>query len=984
MNGLVLVRRAAVFAVSFGTGLALLAWSSGGLFVEAYPEDPSVAPANNPAVARVSDTGVVPVGQGAALGPGRGGRLDRDSLAIVRDKPVTWREMTAEWGTSTPVPSDVLGVSVQRLVDARFVFFPQPNDDQPYVTAREDAAGTTIVTGREALLRRKENAAPSVHAEGDCVATQVLGGGEAMVLRSEVLDFRTEERGKGKAPIRIVESDRAVRIEGGGAELTGTGLIAEMESGGDAAGSDTRRSAARRVARIEKDVRGVFRGETPKRPGAKAPEIHVACDDSADVETLDRPGRDGRQPWRATYRENVRFDEAATTMTAERVVVDFVRTGDADRSAGARPTEIRSVTATGSVKIDGRDPATAYHAQCERLRRFAEDARTDVTILEGAPVLTWRGRPQNAAPDAPMSVYDVRCAGPVTIRERRVAADRDAAATVTITFERDVVAIESVLGTGGVRSETKAPLVTVESRRDAAGKLDPRVLRAEQGATARYSDFAASAQTITAVAAEAGGMQHIALVGSPIAKYSLHAGGNPLGGAEAPGLLVLTSDGRIDADLAPDPPRGQKGTGPRATAKVTGGMVARKMTGDRESWRLTARDGDARIGWDDGIEEMHAVGAAHLVGAARDGTARSGDLSGERITVTRAPTGAKPSDPSKLDVLVEGIPEAPARAAFGSDQVTAATLAQSDDGTVLVARTGARALLQRGRGADGAAPKPAISAEADEMRVDLDVQSDGTRRPRVVVATGRVVLGDDFHRVTGDRVTYQVLRGEAEASGKPARLLRSEVAIATLANDPFPSYATGPIVRAWFDPDEKKAGADRFLRASLPLGGEIVAYHVMPARERVTTTCRGPLDLTRTTASCVQQVVCVHESRRSPALEWNSDSRIDCSRLDMTFDTTVKGAGASSKIRRLVAQGTPDDPAKIRTRSPAGDREAYAEAERIEGSQTDTSMHLSSPSEKGSVYFHDMTAGPRYRCDEITFDYVTFEWKGMLRGRGVE
>lgn len=984
MRGAVLLRRTAVFALTFGAGIAVLAWSTGGLFPETRLDADA---ASNGSHTRVADTGVVPVAQGAGLGPGRGGRLDRDGVAIVRDQPVTWRELTATWGTSSPVPSAVPGVSVQRLGDARFVFYPQPDDDRPDVLARDDASGVTIVTGDEALLRRKENAPASVHAEGNCVATQVLDDGETMVLRSDVLDLRTEERGKGKAPIRIVETDRAVRIEGGGSVVTGTGLLAEFDTGGDAPDAPgARRAAARRIARIEKDVQGLLRGKAPAKAGATAPEIRIACDGAADVETLDRPGRDRRQPWRTTYRDNVRVEETATSMTAERVVVEFVRTGSADRAAGAGSTEIRSVTATGSVHVDGRDPASAYHARCERLRRFAEDARTDVTILEGAPVLTWQGRPQNAAADAPLSTYEVRCKGPVTIRERRDTADRNAASVATIAFEGDVVAVEKAAGTDDVRSETRAPLVTIECRRAGTGRLDPRVLRAEQGATARYRDFAASAQTITAVAADSGAadaMQHVALVGAPVAKYNLHAGGNPLGGKEDPGVLVITSGGRIDADLAPEPAAGRKRDGPRATTRVTGGMVARKMTGDRESWRLTSRDGDARIGWDGGIEEMHAVGAARLAGATEGSDGRKGDLAGDRITVTRSATGAKPSDPAQLDVLVEGIPEAPARAVFGSDEILAARLVQSDDGKLLVARTGARARLRR----SGAAGSDAqITAEADEMRVDLDLLGDGTRRPRVVTAAGRVVLGDDYHRVTGDRVTYQVQRGEAEATGKPARLVRSETAVTTLAKDPFPSYASGPVVRVWFDPDEKKPGADRFLRASLPQGGEIVAYEAKPARERVTTTCRGPLELTRTAASCVQQVVCVYESQRLPTdTEWNNDARIDCSRLDMTFDPTAHGAGASSRIRTLVATGTPDDPAQIHTRSPAGDREAYAEAERIEGDQASTTLHLSCPSARTSVALHEFgQGGRRGLCDEITFNYVTFEWTNMLRWRGLE
>lgn len=1007
MTAAILVRRAAIFVVVFGAGMSAVVWAAGGLVV------PRPAGTAAPSSTRVEldPAHVVAFGQGASLGPGKAGRLDRDDVAIVGGRQVPYREMSAEWSASTPVRSREPGVETQRLKDARIVLFARPTEDDPSPVARETARGVTILSGATALLRRKEGAPPSVHAEGDCVASHVLEGGDTVVLRSEVLDLRRDDGAGDREGSHVIETDRPVRIEGGGGELLGTGLSARFAGAGPLQRGRTRLS----TMHLDRDVTGRFT-DRARASADGATDVRIRCAGTADIEALDRGGHAGAQPWRAKFHDDVHVVESASEMKADVVVVDFVETTKADRAAGAGPTEIRRLDATGGVVVDGAArgakpaattttaPAPAYHVECERLLRVAEDVITEVTTLEGNPFVRFEGRGQNAADPATTSVYEIRCKGPATMRSRRSAAGKGAPADVTLVFQGDVVAIERRAGSGEVLSEVRAPRVTVEAQRGADGRTNPRVVRAEQGATARYVDFGASAQTITAVAAlRPGDMQHIALVGKPVATYVIREGASPLGGSERPGKLILSSSGRIDADLAPPPAAGTTPTGTRAAAKVTGGMKAERFDGDDASWSLTSADGDAKIGWDGAIEEMHANGDAHLWGRdPQDG--RDGDLSGDTIHIVRAAAagsdppvrkdGAKDADAWKqLDVTVAGSGASPARG-------TLADALDSGRGHTLRARRivrtdGGRTIHATGtvhmdlyRAAEGARTATTMTVDADDVRATVDPDAAGRDLLRKLTATGRAHLTDGTYGVLGETIVFDAVRGEAEAiakSGGHAQITRNETP--GQAN-PYLSYARGPRVRAWFDPKAKGAGS--FQRAALPDGGELVAYSVQPNIRRVTTTAKGPIELTRAAASCVSDVVAVFETIPSPGADWHNDSRIDCRRLDMTFEPSgpSQPARTSERIRTLTALGTPDDPATVKTRSPDGAREAFAQAERIDmerggAESVGPVLVLTCPSDTTSVLVHDVAEATRARCDAARFDMTTYEWY-MERARVAE
>lgn len=960
MTLVLVIRRLAIFGAVLALGMTLVVMLSG------ESRAPRPATTRTPTTRPVTGTrAVVPMGTGTSLGPGRKGRLDRDDIAVVGNRAVPFRELTAEWATSQPIANPDSDVSAQDLGGARITIYPRPNDDHPEPVTSDAEPGVTKVSGDRMILRRRGNGPAAAHVEGAATMRHRVAADDEAVLSSDSFDLRTEIRGAARSEVRILETPDAVRVEGGGSVVTGRGLRAELAAG--------RRGDERRVVHIDGDVRAKLRTRDGNVRSQTPQVVDVACDGAAEIETLDRATKDGRQPWRTTFHEDVEVEDAATKMTTDLLVLDIVRTGATDRAAGADATEIRSLEARGTVRIDGRaEGAPGWHVECERLHRFAEDAVTDVTLLEGAPVLRFAGRAQDsgAARTPVTSDYEVRCKGPARIRERRSAAQRDAAAQVTIVFEGDVVVVERVAGTDEIRSEIRAPRVTVEARRGERGRIDPSSFRAENGATVRHADFSARATTIVAVSAQGGEPQRFALVGNPEARWLVREGASPLGGtAKEKGVLVLSAAQRIDADVAPPPADGAKPKGTRVAARAAGGMKAQVFEGDRESWTLVARDGDAKLGWDGAVEEMHAIGDAHLWSHG-GGDARRGELTGTKITVQRG--GTTTSDAWKaLDAIAEGSTGLPAVAtlvdgndATRRDEIRAARLVRTDAGRTLLAVGGATAALHRSGTGTGA-----LAASADEMRLDLAENESGDAEPRRITLTGSVVLRDELHALQGERATYDPIAGEADVRGSPARLWRVEDA-------KYPSYASGPVVRASFD--SKAASADRFRRASLPSGGEIVGYFASPARRRVTTRCSGPLELTRTTASCTRDVVCVYESQL-PDGSFNADSRIDALRVDMTLDAAVKDGRMSDRIRTLVATGSADAPARMRTRDPSGGREALAEAERIEGSQWDTKMRLSSQTDGFRVLVADLTKNVRWRCDSVTFDYVTFEWDDFSR-----
>lgn len=993
MNG-ILLRRVAVFAAVFVPGMSLVGFLAGGLRT---PPPGAPRPQTPPAPPTPPDgrpPAVVPIDRGPGLGPGRRGRLDSDSVAVVGNRAVHYRAWTAEWETSEPQPPPEPGVSMLLLTGARVLVFPEPAAGRESV-AREDAPGTTLVAGRECLLRQREQAPPSAHLEGDALAQHALEDGQRMTLRSEALDFRTEERGPHRIPVRVVETDRPVRIEGGGATIDGTGLLAEL-------------ARDRPRARIEKDVKGVLQ----QREGGDP--VRLSCGGPAFLEALDRPARASRatdreslQPWRATFREDVRVEERGGTLTADEAAVEFVRTTAADRAAGAPATVIRRMTAAGEVVVESSRERGAVRATSDRLTRFAEDVLTDKSVFEGSPRFTFeaggaKDGSRDGAPGA-TSVFSVRCTGPAEVRERRARLGDARAETVTIVFEGDVVVLETDAATQALRSDLRAPRVTIEGRRGDDGGFVPLLARAERGAEFRRTDaqgraLSGRAKTIVWTERRPGADARLSLVGEPAVAFTEKEGVSPFGGTARPGVLEVRSKDRIDVDFAP-PRTSADRTGPPSRATVLGGMLLRKTAGDEELWRLTSDRGDAVFGPAGEVRELRAWGRARL--ASAEGADREGFVAGERIAAVRRPEATTDATRAEdLDVTVFGSQEVPAVAVIGDaeaplhHEVRARTLRHEKGGAVIVASGDATADL-RVAGAVGdvaAATRPAVSPlrlRAAEIRADVDRAEGKPSELRLLSATGGVEVDESLHRLVADRATYEERTGRVEAWGDPVRILRrrgKDPSARAGADDWGGSFLHAPHVRAFFD--RRAKGPDSFLRATCPEGGTLVAHHAAApegsdvlTRRRVTIRSEGPMDLERDAASAAGKAVAVWE-REMPDGRWQSVARIDGQRMDAAFEPR-NGKLTRDDLRSFVASGSADDPARLQARNESGTRDVVALAERMEAHPSRTRIRLSCPSGRSRVFVRDVVSGSKWMCDAADYDYETWEFT-MERATEVE
>jgi len=797
--------------------------------------------------------------------------------------------------------------------------------------------------------------------------------------------LRTEARGPQRVEVRIVETDRPVRIEGGEATIDGTGLTAELS-----------RDLPR--ARIEKDVRGTLRREKGKEP------VRLRCDGPAFLEALERPARTGRaasreglQPWRATFRDSVHVEDGRTTLTADEAAVEFVRTTAADQAAGAEKTVVRRMTAIGDVVVEGTDESGGFRATSERLTRFAEDVLTEVSVFEGSPHFTFETKTEDGATRP--SLFDVTCTGPARLRERRARLDSKEPERVTVTFEGEVVALQTDRASGSFLSEIRAPLLTIEGRRGADGKFEPLEARAEQGAELRRADVSARARNIVWTARRPGADDHVALVSEPLVRFTEKGGTSPFGGQSRPGVLELRSKEKIDIDFAP-PRRDADRTGPPRKAAVLGGMLLRKLDlDDRELWRLQSDRGDALFGDGGEIRDLRAWGDARLEN--RDG--RGGFVAGDRIGAVRRPEAT--SDRTRaadLDVTVLGSDERPAIAALDGDtdalhhEIRARTLRHERGGRVVVATGAATADLDVPGGRSSADPRapPAAAGlrlRAEEIRADVDFDGEKPKALRLLTATGAVAIEEPLHRLLADRAVYELPTGRAEAWGDPVRILRhrgKDPKAPAAAPDLGGSHLVAKHVRATFDREAK--GPDRFVRATCPEGGTLVASHLASpdgsdkarARTRLTMTSTGPLDLERDAATAVGDVVAVWEEDL-PDGRRRSLGRIDAARMEAAFGPW-EPPFTRDDVRSLTATGTPENPARLHARDPKGGREVVALAERMEMLPARTKVRMSCPSGRSRVFVHEVVEGRKLTCDSATYDYQTGEVDEIVRPIEVE
>lgn len=963
----IVLRRVGTFLAVFVPLVAVAAWAGGGIFLE--HRAPSPAAGGTGAAGAIDRSKIVQLEKGA-LGPGENGRMDRNSVAVVDGKAVPYRAWTTFWGTSEPVAEKDPQVRTMRLGRARIVFYPEPERADKPPAAVDAAPGTTTLAGAEATFTQRQGARPAAHFEGGTTAVHRTEDGRTITLQSEALDYSEELPAPNRPARRILESDRDVRVDANGVTVTGNGMRTTLDT------------ARRQHIRIEENVVGRFAGAESGAPDSR--DISVRCDAAADIEALDAPsgGRsDGRQPWRATFRENVVFEDARSVLKADEIVVDFVRTGAADQKAGAPATEIVRIVATGSVDIRGKGANSSYAMVCDRLRAFAEDGRTRVTVLEGAQTLTLDTTTKDGRP----STYSITAKGPSTMRERRTAAALDSAAAVTLVCEGDVVAIEKDTALATAVSELRAPRVTIEGKRDAAatpgaaGLFHPTLLRGEGGAELRRQDLTASGRTIAWT--NSSGRERLALVGTPVLRYPDREGVNPFDpkGAGKPGILELTAGERIDADMAPAAP-GAKTRNGTHTVTCAGGMRARKLVGDDATLVMTAKHGTATLDEDGPVRrlrELRAIGEAHLVGRGESDVARSGDFAGEDVVISRPPLGFQTTTEKReavdMDATVRGSATVPALAVLVNGkqrhEIRGREIRSLGGGAVI--DVDGAASVDFDLPADAAPPTRArrtpgavMMAVAERLHVETDPGTTGSARVRLVRGDGDVTLRNDEYAFKGDAFAYDRTTGRVTCTGGPARLVRTD-----------DSTLVAPTLYGEFDPAaETKKG---FRRSISQNGATLVLYQVGEdkARERVTIVSKGPFEVTTSFAAATQDVTAVFELQR-PDGSWHLDSRLDrCRRIDVTLDPNADGS-PSERLRTLIATGAPGPRAgaRITTRSPDGGRVATGIAERIEVAPQTTAFTLSCPSGESRVFVDEQSKGALYECDRATINYKTHEW----------
>ncbi|MCG3134944.1 MAG: hypothetical protein HMLKMBBP_02405 [Planctomycetes bacterium] len=984
----VLARRTALFLAVFVPGMGAVVWLSGGLSGGRRDAPPMPGVQSDPGK-------IAAVDRGSGVGPGSQGRLVADGTAIIGGKPVPWRQWVATWRTSDPAASDDPEVQALRLTEPRLVFFSAPEKAGDPVSAKEDAPGTTDVRGKTGLFRQHRSGSPTAHIQGDAAAYHRMDDGDLLVVHADSLDYAEEARGQAKARAQVVSTDDPVRIDAAGSTITGTGMHSAFEG----------RATRRAHVHLKEDVKGTFLRQAGKA-GAAQSAVVVSCAGSCDLEALDAPAgrsRDGRQPWRAVFRKDVRFEEAGRVLAADEVVVEFVRAAKEDQKQGAQKAEIQRIVATGSVRVDGKDAGRAIAIECERLRQSAEDGRTDVMVLEGAQKISFDTAADRTRGTAPRR-YTIEGKGPTTIRERRTLADRDSAALVTIASEGNPVCLETDAATGRAASEMKAARITAELRRDArdaagAAPMTPTLLRGEGGATLRREELHASGATVVWTAPAESRREHIAIAGAPRLLYPDAEGVNPFdeGGRGKPGTVEITAAERIDVDLAPAAVAGGRKSGAHEIA-TTGRSAVRKLVGDEETLRLEADSIDARLDEQGRPRLFTGSGRARVRGRGEGDRPRGGDLSGDRIVVQRrgdAGGDAKRDDLARdTDVLVEASEAIPALAVFedrtGSDdvrhEIRGRTIRATDGGARV--HVAGKATVDIGLPLDSLAPArsartlgAAKSAAADELRADFGPGKKGGSELVFLSLQGNASLRDARAAVRGDALEYDARTGKADASGRPAVMHRND--------DPrAPSSATGPRVTAWFDPGGK--GGDSFRRAVLPQGGTLVGYRAEAVggdaerviQKRVTMTAKGELGFDRKNGWAERDATMVIE-RATPSGAWTGETWLDqCRRADVTFDDAAPGE-RQGEIRSILAVGSPDPNAGVRihTKNAAGTREALAFAERVDVVPLSSEVRLSAPSGRSEVYVHQISEARRYFCQRVTVNRDTWEWTDMEGAR---
>ncbi len=979
MSRLAGLRRVAIFGVVFGGIMAVVIWSAGG--VTSGYEGPRVTP-----VARPDDTGsVLPMRGGFSVGDGSGVHVTRDGTEVVDGQPLPYRAFEARWARQKPRPgssSEQRRLHAEQFALLLFHLRPTPTEPRPRAIEGPD---TTRIDAREAELSIREGEEFRADLVGDVTVTRHAVDGD-LTLRSERLFVDAETR--------QASTEEHVVVEGRGAHIEGTGLDADL---------DTPR------ALLKRDVTGTFLtrpGELAGEggvPGAAPVPATITCSGSAEVHGVGK----SQKRWRVEFRENVTVVQGDRTLRCGRLEIEF-RLASGTRDG----LEILRSVADGNVLAEGlrEDGASTYSIRAVSAET-TRDAKggNDVTFLGGTQAIF-----EGVLSTSGTGRVEVTCAGPAVFHTDGAASRPDRPVRSHATFRDGVVAKQWNAKTGDLETEIAAPVVSLLGARDAAagGRLVPEALTATGSDAERVhlKRLALRAQSgnVTWTVHPEQGIERLILTGTPTASFDDTGGMNLTGVArdDQPARLLLTASNEINAtyyrpeDLAPEQPL--------ALVSATGGVVVRRIVGERESYRMSAQTTDVRVAQDRRPSSLRAHGDVLVTGRGERPGDRHVTLRGDRLSASRM--GDATADPTtSTNVVVVGEPRRPASARLEEARIDgrparvhelrAVELRYQDGGTQLIARRGARAVINRSADAtEGDALSGEISILASEIRATLR-ESDGSATPRRtddllgIAASGGVTLESRRTVVTGADLTYDHVGGRAVVTGRPARaLLRatnpvmsdpalSDPGLAPDANVSYDSFVHSDRIEVELAP--AREGQRREVKRITCQGGRIIRYLFddptpetpRPLPERLRIDAEGPIELKPSGGRASGNVQMRWESLDA-GHRWVQDAQLTCERVSLTFDPKATGR-LQDRVTYAIAEGSARRNVVL-----TSSRGLRATSDRVEvrgswlllRSRSSNLVHVvENDPEKGRAREFDCTQGD--------WNYRTREWREFRRFR---
>jgi len=984
------LRRALVFAVLFGGAMGLVAWLAGRRTKTA-----TVAEDARPQEL-VHPGDVAPVAPSVSVGASDDGTLTHDAVTVIDGKPHRFRAWAASWRKAAPRESSDPEVALQDVTALRVVLFPQPQTASSKPVAEGDP-GTTRLTSDSGSLEYRRNVHTSAHLTGHVLIERFDPERGDLRLATPSLDCSLDSQGGTER--RTAQTPDPVTIDAGRAHIQGTGLDADLAE------------TTCRVTLLA-DVKGRFDAPpgaltaTGGAAGTGPRATVVTCSGPCELVSLDTKAKPADRRWKVTFKDNVHVVQGEDSLDCDLLEIEF-RMGDTKTAKGQLPPE--HVVATGHVHARGRTESRRFEIFCAKATRSRTGTvgyETDIVVFEGSPVMDVRGRmgtaraPGQAPPkdDATTGRLEIRCDGAATMTTRRAGKQASQPNRTNVLFEKNVVARQwDDEKAADATGELRAQIVTLFGTRLDDGPFQPDTLTAEGpgGVDIKRPDFTSHSAVATWMRDSAMGIDHYLLSGRPGngAPKIICAGVAPLGFGKAEkakdSVVVLESDENVTINLFDERPT-QPNSAPRPYATLTAGprVVLTQSVGCKDVALLTADRLDATMAVGRRLEQVRAQGGAHAWGLGPDGSQR--EVYGTRIL---------------LDELVapEGQPHAARITALGEESAPAVAIVHKSDGNAADIRAETLRYDQEGAlvtasghvvinaSVPAKEPKPGATAPkltdggvkitASEARAELGTAAGDKQELRKVTATGGVLIDGKVNRISGDDAVYDAVTGVAEVTGSPARVV-------TLAeSERYTSFVNADLIRAYFDAasnDPSRKG--QLLRATCPKGGLIVRYIDPPgadgkavagsAPRRLQVRSDGPMEITRTEATAVDNVRADMWSL-APSGDWTiQDATIYCDRAHLTFETDAPGE-TKDRLRTAVLTGSTGR--QVIIESP----EMRARADRVDVNCAASTMRLSTSSEN-SVYFHRLTTGSQALCDGVTFNYKTHEWSELDRPRETE